>query len=118
MKPLRLVAAFMKASFQEEAAYRSNFFISITTSVLNLGTGVLGIVVLFGQIQSLQGWDLPSTLTLLGVYLTVSALRSLFISPSLEALSGMDGEIWSGAFDFTIMRPVDVQFMVSLRKWR
>jgi ABC-2 type transport system permease protein len=45
-------------------------------------------------------------------------LRQLFIGPSLDALSGMDGEIWTGAFDFTVLRPVDTQFMASFRKWR
>jgi ABC-2 type transport system permease protein len=118
MRPLRLVAAFMRASFQEEAAYRSNFFISLLTSLLNLAAGVLGIYVVFGQVNSIHGWDLPSTMALLGVYLTVSALRGLFIGPSLEALSGMDGEIWTGAFDFSILRPVNIQFLASLRKWR
>jgi len=118
MRPFRLIAAFMRASFQEESAYRANFFISLLTSLLNLATGVLGIVVLFGQIDTVQGWNLASTLALLGVYLTVSALRQLFIGPSLDALSGMDGEIWTGAFDFTVLRPVDTQFMASFRKWR
>jgi ABC-2 type transport system permease protein len=61
---------------------------------------------------------LPATLALLGIYLMVSALRGLFIGPGLEALSGMDGEIWSGRFDFTLLRPVDTQFLVSVRKWR
>jgi ABC-2 type transport system permease protein len=118
MRHLRLIAAFMRASFQEEAAYRSNFFISLITSILNLATGVLGIYVVFGQFDSIGGWDLPSTLALLGVYLTVSALRGLFIGPSLEALAGMDGEIWTGAFDFSILRPVNIQFLASLRRWR
>jgi ABC-2 type transport system permease protein len=108
----------MQASFQEEAAYRANFLISLFYSLLNLATGILGIVVIFGQVSQVHGWDLPSTLALLGVYLTVSALRGLFIGPGLESLSGMDGEIWSGAFDFTILRPVNTQFLVSLRKWR
>jgi ABC-2 type transport system permease protein len=118
MNSFRLIARFMQASFQEEAAYRANFFISVFSSLLNLATGILGIVVIFGQIKTVQGWDLPSTLALLGVYLTVSALRGLFIGPGLESLSGMDGEIWSGAFDFTVLRPVNTQFLVSLRKWR
>ncbi len=61
---------------------------------------------------------MPAALALLGVYLTVSALRGLFIGPGLESLAGMDGEIWSGAFDFTVLRPVDTQFLVSVRKWR
>jgi ABC-2 type transport system permease protein len=118
MRPLRLIASFMQASFQEEAAYRANFFISVFSSLLNLATGILGVVVIFGQIKTVRGWDLPSTLALLGVYLTISALRGLFIGPSLESLSGMDGEIWSSAFDFTVLRPVNTQFLVSLRKWR
>lgn len=118
MRAFRLIGSFMRASFQEDAAYRTNFFISLFTSLLNLLTGVLGIVVLFGQIDSVKGWTLASTLAVLGVYLTVSALRGLFISPSFDSLSGMDGEIWTGAFDFTILRPVNPQFFASFRKWR
>ncbi|HZU86415.1 MAG TPA: ABC-2 family transporter protein [Anaerolineaceae bacterium] len=118
MRYLRLILRFMRASFQEEAAYRANFFINLLYSVLNLVTGMLGVMVLFGQVQNVQGWDLPSTLALLGVYLMVSALRGLFIGPGLEALAGMDGEIWSGSFDFTVLRPISTQFLVSLRKWR
>jgi ABC-2 type transport system permease protein len=118
MRSLRLIATFIKASFQEEAAYRANFFASFFASLLNLGTGVLGLYVLFNQVKVVHGWDFPATLTLLGVYLTASALRGLFIGPSLEALAGMDGEIWSGKFDFTLLRPVNTQFRVSLHKWR
>jgi ABC-2 type transport system permease protein len=30
----------------------------------------------------------------------------------------MDGEIWTGQFDFTLLRPIDVQFLASVRYWR
>jgi ABC-2 type transport system permease protein len=30
----------------------------------------------------------------------------------------MDGEVWQGAFDFTLLRPAPTQFLVSVRKWR
>jgi ABC-2 type transport system permease protein len=115
---LKLVRSFARASAQNELAYRANFWISLLYAALNLGTGVLGIVVLFSQVESVQGWTLASTLALLGVYLVVGALRNLFIGPSLDALAGMDGEIWTGRFDFTLLRPVDVQFLASLRYWR
>ena len=68
-------------------------------SVLNLGTGVMGVLVLFGQVKSIKGWTADAALALLGVYLTLNALRRLFIGPSLEALAGMDGEVWTGQFD-------------------
>ena len=115
---LRLVRCFARTSAQNELAYRANFWISLLHSWLNLGTGVLGVVVLFGQVETVHGWDLPSTLALLGVYLAISALRNLFIGPSLDALAGLGGEIWTGRFDFTLLRPVDAQFLASLRHWR
>ncbi len=118
MQVLKLISRFIQVSFQEEAAYRSNFFISLFSSLLNLGTGVLGIYVLFGQITMIRGWNMNSTLALLGVYLIVTALRGLFIGPGLEALAGMDGEIWAGKFDFVLLRPLNTQAFVSLRKWK
>jgi ABC-2 type transport system permease protein len=48
----------------------------------------------------------------------VGALRGLVIGPQLEALAGMDGEVWTGQFDFTLLRPVNTQFLASVRKWR
>jgi ABC-2 type transport system permease protein len=114
---LKLIRHFIIASTQSELAYRANFWISTLHALLNLSTGVLGVLVLFGQVKTVNGWNLASTLALLGVYLTVSALRGLFISPSLDALTGMDGEVWTGEFDFTLLRPLDVQFQASLRHW-
>jgi ABC-2 type transport system permease protein len=85
---------------------------------LNFGTGVLGLSVIFEQVDTVRGWDFSATLAVLGIYLTVNALRDLFIGPSLNALAGMDGDVWTGKLDFTMLRPVDVQFWASLRQWR
>jgi ABC-2 type transport system permease protein len=118
MHHLKLITLFATSSTQNELAYRANFWISLLHSLLNLGTGVLSIVVLFAQIEMIHGWELSSALVLLGVYLMVGALRNLFIGPSLDALAGMDGEMWTGRFDFTLLRPVDPQFLASFRYWR
>lgn len=118
MHSLRLMRAFIRASAQQELAYRADFFISLLHSLLNFGAGILGVVVVFGQVDNLRGWDFPATLALLGVYLVVSALRGLFIGPSLESMAGMEGEVWTGRFDFTLLRPVSTQFLASFRHWR
>lgn len=115
---LRLVRCFFEASAQNTLAYSTDFWLSLIHSLLNLGVGVLGLAVLFGQVETVHGWDFPATLALLGVYLSLGALRGLALGPSLEALAGMDGEVWSGRLDFTLLRPVDVQFLASLRHWR
>lgn len=118
MRYLRLIRCFAEASAHNELAHRVNFWISLLHSLLNLGTGVLGVVVLFSQVERVRGWDFSATLALLGVYLTLNALRGLFIGPSLDTLVGMDGEVWSGRFDFTLLRPVDAQFLASFRYWQ
>jgi ABC-2 type transport system permease protein len=118
MRYVRLIGQFVKASAQSEVAHRANFWISLLHSLLNLATGVLGVMVIFGRVDTIRGWDFPSTLVLLGVYLTVGALQALFIAPSLDALAGMEGEIHNGQFDFTLLRPVDTQFLASFRYWR
>lgn len=115
---LRLIASFIRMSTQGELAYRANFYVSVLNSLLNFATGVLGIVVLFGQVHTIHGWAFPQSLALLGVYLVLGALRGLFIGPSLDVLAGLDGEIWKGTFDFTMLRPINVQFLVSFRYWR
>jgi ABC-2 type transport system permease protein len=99
-------------------AYRANFFIKLLHSVLNLVTGIVGLAILFGQVESVQGWGFAQTLALLGVYLTVGALRNLVIGPSLETLGGMEGEVWSGKFDFTLLHPANTQFLASFRHWQ
>jgi ABC-2 type transport system permease protein len=115
---LRIVWQCLKASAQQSLAYRSNFFISLLHTGLNFGTSILALVVLFGQVEAMQGWTFPATLALLGVYGTVGALRGLFIGPSLDALAGLNGEVWTGRFDFTLLRPINAQFLASFRYWR
>ncbi len=115
---LRLIKSFMRVSIQAELAYRANFFISLLHSLLNLGTGVLGLVVLFNQVSAIHGWDFSATLARLGAYLVLGALRDIFIGPSLDALAGLDGEVWTGRLDFTLLRPVNAQFVASFHQWR
>lgn len=115
---LRLLAAFLRASIQEAVAYRANFWISLLHSALNLATGVLGLLVLFSQVEQLRGWDLPAALALLGIYLTLDSLRHLVWSPSLDSLAGLEGDVWTGRLDYTLLRPVPAQFLASVRRWQ
>lgn len=118
MHLLRLVRSFVRASTQNELTYQMNFWISLIHSLLNFGVGILAVGIVFSQVQQVHGWDFGSTMAVLGVFLTLGALRGLFIGPSLDALAGMDGEVWTGRFDYTLMRPVDVQFQASFRHWQ
>ena len=30
----------------------------------------------------------------------------------------MGGDVWTGGLDYTLLRPVNTQFLVSFRRWR
>ncbi|MBI4926443.1 MAG: ABC-2 family transporter protein [Anaerolineae bacterium] len=118
MRFLRLIGCFVRASAQQDLMYRSNFWLSLFHSLLNLGVGVAGMRVLFLQVSQIQGWTYEAALGVFGVYLVVTALRGLFIGPGMEALAGLGQEIWNGNFDFALLRPVNAQFLVTFRQWR
>lgn len=115
---VNLLGQFARVSFQQEAAFRANFAVNLLNTGLSLIAGLAGVLVLFGQVDTFQGWSFGQVLALLGVYLIISALRGLVIGPSLDGLGGMDGELWDGRFDFTALKPVNTQFLVSCRTWR
>lgn len=118
MHYLLIVASLARASLQKELAYRSNLAIGVLHSLLGAVTGAAGVWVLYGQVSRVRGWDLPATLTLLGVYLIAEGLRRLFIGPGLDSLAGLTGDLWTGRLDFTLLRPVNTQFLVTFREWR
>src|SRR5258708_31136260 len=101
MHYLRLLSSFIRISIQQEMAFRFNFFVSLLFSLLNLATGVMGLVILYRQVQTIHGWTLSSSLVLLGVFQLLGALRGMVFGPSLERLtalmvrSGMDALISS-----------------------
>ena len=117
MYHLRLISRFFQVSLQQDAAFRANFFINVLNTVLTLAAGLAGVTILFGQVETFHGWTFAQVLALVGVYQVLLAVRSLSFGSSLDTLSGYDGEIWDGRFDFTLLRPVDTQFLISVRRW-
>ncbi len=118
MKPFHLIGVFVKGSFQRETAFRFNFGVNFLNTLLNIAGSLGGLYVVFQNRESLNGWSFKQVLALLGVYLLVLGLKELVIGPGLESLSGLSGELWTGSFDFTLLKPLPEQFFISFRKWQ
>ena len=56
MKVLRLLFIFFRIGVLTETAYRVNFFIQLFQSLLELGTSLAGLAVIFTYTSSLGGW--------------------------------------------------------------
>jgi ABC-2 type transport system permease protein len=93
--------------------YRADFFFQLVSLSLNLGSALLGLVVIFRQTDELAGWSQNELIALVAVQFMVLGLIGLVIQPSMGQL--MQG-IRLGTLDFLLMKPADSQVLASVSK--
>jgi ABC-2 type transport system permease protein len=113
MRYLRLWWVFIRVGIMSEVAYRANFFVNMLQSVLELGTALAGLAIIFSHTATLGGWQPDELVALVGVYFLVGGVIGLVIQPSMEELTEAVRE---GTLDFTLTKPEDSQLLVSI--WR
>jgi ABC-2 type transport system permease protein len=113
MRYLRLLWTFFRINVMGELAYRVNFLVQLFESVLELGTAIAGLAVIFSYTSSLGGWAPDQVLALVGVFFLVGGAIRLVIQPSLEQLIE---SVRDGTLDFTLTKPADAQLLVSIQR--
>ena len=56
MRYLRLFWTYFRVGILGELAYRANFFVQLFESLLELGTAIAGLAVIFSYTATLAGW--------------------------------------------------------------
>jgi len=110
---LRLFLVFFRVGVLGELSYRSNFVMHLIESIMELGTALAGLAVVFSYTSTLGGWRPAEILALVGVYFLVSGAIRMVIQPSMERL--IEG-VHEGTLDFTLTKPEDAQFLVSIQR--
>jgi ABC-2 type transport system permease protein len=118
MNTLRILWTFAKLGFQNEAAYRANFWVQIFESLLNVGSAVAAVSLVFSRTDTLAGWRPAELVCLLGVYFTVYGAIHVVIAPSLTKFME---DVRQGTLDFILTKPADAQLLAStseIRVWK
>src|SRR5208337_2022288 len=118
MRYLRLLWTFFRVGAMGELAYRGNFFVQLLESLLELGTAIAGLAVIFSYTENLGGWKPDEVLALLGVFFLVGGAIRFMIQPSMEQLIE---SVRDGTLDFTLAKPESAQVLVSMQRvdiWR
>jgi ABC-2 type transport system permease protein len=113
MTYFRLFREFLRVSIMTELAYRANFIVQLFQSLLELGTALGGLAVIFSFTDNLGGWRPDEVLALLGVYFLLGGVIGLVIQPGMEQLIE---SVRDGTLDFILTKPEDAQMLVSARK--
>jgi len=109
----RLFAAFGRFSLANEMAFRANYAMKVLVEILWLGILLVFFDTLYGHTGAIAQWDRYQFLFFLGCYYTLEGLiETLF----LENATDFAELVRTGNLDFYLLKPVDEQFLVSLRK--
>lgn len=115
MNIIKLAWSFLRIGIANELQYRVNFFIQLLQSFIALGTGLIGLWLVFNNTSNLAGWSKPELLAVMGVYILVGGIIRSSIQPNMQRLMG---EIQDGSLDFALTKPVDGQILISIREFR
>jgi len=115
MNPFKLAWTYMRIGMLNELQYRVNFFIQLFQSAVAVATGLIGLSLVFGQVDNLAGWSRGELLAVMGVHILMGGVIRSAIQPNMERLMN---DVLNGTLDFALTKPVDAQTLVSVREFR
>ncbi len=108
----RLAAIFTGASISAQLEYRANFVTSLLGALLTAGGALFGLLVLTGDQQSVGGWSFHEATVVVGLVTLVQGFIGGVLYPNLNKIAEA---VRTGTMDFTLLKPIDTQFLVSSR---
>jgi ABC-2 type transport system permease protein len=111
-KTMRLLAIFYKNTLANELEYRLNFWANIGLSLFWLAWASLSVRVYFYHADTIAGWSYLELLIVMGLFFALNGYRQMVLEPNLSRLSEY---VRMGTLDYILTKPVDSQFLVSLR---
>jgi ABC-2 type transport system permease protein len=112
MRYLRLLAIFYKNALLTELEYRVNFLINLVMSAFWLAWSIIGTAIFFQHTDRIGGWSYYEVLVVLGLFFLMSGIMSAVLRPNIDRLVE---SIRLGTLDFVLTKPVNSQFLASLR---
>jgi ABC-2 type transport system permease protein len=110
---LRLLGHLARYTLARELAFRGNFLVKVSVEVLWLGILVAFYRTVFARTSHVANWSEPDYFFFVGCFF---ALNGLIETLFLENCNEFAELVRTGDLDFLLLRPIDEQFLVTLRR--
>jgi ABC-2 type transport system permease protein len=113
---LRVFLAFAHNSLVRDMTFRSNFLIEAVTSLAWALMNLAFYVLVFHYTPTIgagSGWGKYEYFVFVATSLLINSLVQTFFMVNVDELSDL---IRTGALDYALLKPIDAQFLVSLRR--
>jgi len=112
-KYLKVYKKFLHTSFASELEYKTNLLVDLITAILSLIGSIFLLSIFFQNNVSIGGWDFEQALIIQGIYTILNGITNTWFNPNLTEIVK---HIREGTLDFVLLKPIDSQFFISLKK--
>ncbi len=112
-KYFKVYSKFLHTSLASEFEYKTNIFIDLITAILSLIGSVFLLSIFFQNNSSIGGWEFEQALIIQGIYTILNGITNTWFNPNLTEIVK---HIREGTLDFVLLKPIDSQFFISLKK--
>ncbi len=109
----RVYRAFLRSSLVREMEFRANFWAKMFYNLLWLGFFLATLKIIYRHTEAIADWTEPEALVLAATLYFLDALITAFFYFGLSELPTM---VRQGTLDYVLVKPVDSQFWLSLRR--
>jgi ABC-2 type transport system permease protein len=93
--------------------YRANFVLATLSSLVTLGGSLFALWALLRTEYAMAGWSFDQALIVVAIYTVLDGLQQTLLAPNRQQISEFVRE---GTLDFVLIKPIDAQFWLSVRK--
>ncbi len=112
-KYLKVYKKFLHTSLASEFEYKTNILIDLFTAILSLVGSIFLLNIFFQNNNNIGGWNFEQALVIQGIYTILNGITNTWFNPNLTEIVK---HIREGTLDFVLLKPVDSQFFISLKK--
>jgi len=112
-KYFKVYSKFLHTSLASELEYKTNILIDLITAILSLIGSIFLLSIFFQNAGSIGGWDFEQALIIQGIYTILNGITNTWFNPNLTEIVK---HVREGTLDFVLLKPIDSQFFISLKK--
>jgi len=112
-KYLIIYSKFLHTSLASELEYKTNILIDLITAILSLIGSIFLLTIFFQNNGFIGGWEFKQALIIQGIYTILNGITNTWFNPNLTEIVK---HIREGTLDYVLLKPIDSQFIISLKK--
>ncbi len=112
-KYIKIYSLFLYTSLASELEYKTNIIIDFITAIFSLIGSIFLLSIFFQNTNNIGGWKFEQALIIQGIYTILNGITNTWFNPNLTEIVK---HIREGTLDFVLLKPIDSQFFISLKK--